>query len=238
MTVPVPGILFSGLLRGKAALQARTGAVGSPSVPECTRPHALASTQQSTGNYVFLRQRAQKDTGTIFLNDNTMGHWKYVMNYRNFIACLVALNALSWGWYAEGTVPEMNSPRPGCSVNAILPTAEDLHARVMGGDGLDPVPPVNPAPRDCKRDCKWRDKQPEYHCESRGSDCDGFWGRNESYRWSRSKDIYDCGAFGWYVECSGWVRHGCCNNGVQALPPQECQHSGAKPCPASIVLPQ
>jgi hypothetical protein len=85
--------------------------------------------------------------------------------------------------------------------------------------------------------CTLSDTIVQTYCESRGTDCDGFWGMNESYKWTREKYIYQCGqpgqpGYGWYVECSTWVQEDCCDDGSEGLPPTSCTHEGAAACSA------
>jgi hypothetical protein len=84
-------------------------------------------------------------------------------------------------------------------------------------------------------DCTLVDTIPEGYCESRGTDCDGLFGWNESYYWYREKKIYECGTpgtpgYGFFIECTIWDRDGCCNDGTSGLPPTNCSYPGADLC--------
>lgn len=84
-------------------------------------------------------------------------------------------------------------------------------------------------------DCVLVDTIPQGYCESRGTDCDGLLGWNESYYWYREIRIYECGTpgtpgYGFFIECTIWDRDGCCNEGSQGLPPTNCAYQGAGLC--------
>jgi hypothetical protein len=84
-------------------------------------------------------------------------------------------------------------------------------------------------------DCVLVDTIPEGYCESRGTDCDGLFGWNESYYWYREKKIYECGTpgqpgYGFFIECTIWDRDGCCDDGTTGLPPTNCSYQGADLC--------
>jgi hypothetical protein len=84
-------------------------------------------------------------------------------------------------------------------------------------------------------DCVLVDTIPEGYCESRGSDCDGLFGWNESYYWYREIKIYECGTpgqpgYGFFIECTIWDRDGCCDDGTTGLPPTNCAYQGADLC--------
>jgi hypothetical protein len=89
--------------------------------------------------------------------------------------------------------------------------------------------------------CELSDTIVETYCESRGTDCDGLLGWDESYEWVREKYLYQCGTpgqpgYGWFVQCSTWAMDGCCNNGDEGLPPTNCTHPGAAGCFTRIEL--
>lgn len=88
-------------------------------------------------------------------------------------------------------------------------------------------------------DCVLSDTIMQTYCESRGTDCDGLFGWNESYAWQRSKFIYQCPPnSGWFVSCSEWIRTDCCNDGQEGLPNPACSHPGASPCSTRSVPPR
>jgi hypothetical protein len=96
------------------------------------------------------------------------------------------------------------------------------------------MPAMSPLVEGCEG-CTLSDTIVQTYCESRGSDCDGLFGINESYLWTREKYIYQCGqpgqpGYGWFVECSTWALDGCCDDGTEGLPPTGCTHSGAAHC--------
>lgn len=94
-------------------------------------------------------------------------------------------------------------------------------------------------------DCVLVDTIPQGYCESRGMDCDGWLGWNESYFWYRDIKIYECGTpgtpgYGFFVDCTYWDQDGCCNNGTTGLPPTNCAYQGAGNCadrPSGIGIP-
>jgi hypothetical protein len=144
----------------------------------------------------------------------------------SIVSLASAAAAMNLSWAAEGHISIPSQDGQACEAGA------------DSGDWIEswmpPPQPLDPEGGGCE-DCTLSDTIVETYCESRGSDCDGLIGFNESYKWTREKYIYQCGTpgqpgYGWYVECSTWVQSNCCDDGSEGLPPTACTHSGAAAC--------
>ncbi len=144
----------------------------------------------------------------------------------SIVSLASAAAAMNLSWTAEGRISIPSQNGQACEVG--MDSGEWIES------WMPPPVPLDPLVGGCE-DCTLSDTIVQYYCESRGTDCDGFLGMNESYKWSREKYIYQCGqpgqpGYGWFVECSTWVGAGCCDDGMEGLPPTTCTHSGAAAC--------
>lgn len=138
-----------------------------------------------------------------------------------------AAAAMNLSWAAEGHVSILGREGAPCDSATFSDTGAWIESFMPPPTPLDPSSGCD--------DCTLSDTIVENYCESRGTDCDGLLGWNESYAWTREKYIYQCGqpgqpGYGWYVDCSTWVTNGCCDDGTTGLPPTTCTHSGASAC--------
>lgn len=141
------------------------------------------------------------------------------------LASLAALMNLSWA--ADGVVSIPTEQGAPCDPKE--DTASDHWIESI-------VPPSSPdfMASGCEG-CTLSDTIVQVYCESRGTDCDGLFGGDESYKWTREKLIYQCGTpgqpgYGWFIECTTWVQADCCDDGTEGLPPTSCTHQGAAAC--------
>ncbi len=142
------------------------------------------------------------------------------------LASAAAIMNLSWA--ADGSYSIPNPDGQSCGSAVVADTGQWIES------WMPPPAPLDPESGGCDG-CTLSDTIVEYYCESRGTDCDGLWGFDESYQWTREKYIYQCGTpgqpgYGWFVECSTWVADDCCDDGEEGLPPTTCTHQGAAAC--------
>jgi hypothetical protein len=102
---------------------------------------------------------------------------------------------------------------------------DDLHVRHHG------VPtPIPPLPDKGCANCEFLYDDIESYCMSKGEDCDGWFGWNESYLYERRMEFFVCPDGNRYVNCSEWGQTKCCNAG-SAAPRPRCLYEGHITCP-------
>ncbi len=144
----------------------------------------------------------------------------------SIVSLASAAAVMNLSWVAEGRISIPSKNGQACEVG--MDSGEWIESWMPPQGQLDPLA------GGCEG-CRLDDTVTQYYCESRGTDCDGLLGPNESYKWTRTKYIYECGTagqpgYGWFVECSTWVGAGCCDDGFEGLPPAACDHYGASEC--------
>ena len=144
------------------------------------------------------------------------------------ITLAIATVTMNYAWHEERTATSSTLEGKPCFATDSQPTDSWM-------PGLEVTQAQQmPGCLDCTQYAEFE----EDYCESRGTDCDGFWWINESYYWERVKRLYECQDgenTNLYVDCTYWDENGCCNNGSTGVPPTDCSHNGTAACAARTM---